>query len=390
MDALTGLFLLLALIVALLATVSRSLLRQAISRPYVAETWIPEAYVKSGDTIVFRKFKVGTVLDVSAHYWTPEHSGNWFRVRLGINREFGDAITDRFTTTVEVSPLGGLTGNTLTLLAPGGTKPTAIEGVHAPTESFERLGTPLSAVPDGRTVVLEFSKPASLLDDITAKVNDAIDKAVPMVLNIVETTERLLKQLADPKGELFGAIASARGMIDHLTASNGPIESTIGLVRTNLETLNATQNDVRKVLGHADDLIAGIQRGEGAVGGLVADPKMKQQVVALLEDFHALAGRLDPLLVSAGGTLANVEVATRELPQLVAELKSILTKLDRTADSLPGAAEDVRQTILEANRLLLAIQQLPLIRGNVADPPEVEPLTLPTSTTPTTTGSGKP
>ncbi len=380
MDALTGLFLLLALIVALLAVVSRSLLRQTLSRSYVAETWIPEAFVKAGDTIVFRKFRVGSVLDVDAHYWTHEHGGNWFRVRLGIDHEFGDAITDRFTTTVEVSPLGGLTGNTLILAPPGDEKPALPEGVARPVAGLEQSGVPLSKTPDGKTVVLEFRRPASLLDDLTAKVTHAVDEILPKVMSIVDTTDRLLKSLADPEGELFKTTASARALIDRLRDPQGPVETTLVAVRTNLDTLNAMQSDIRKVIGHADELIAGIQRGEGAVGGLIADPKMKEQVATLLSDAHALTVRLDPLVVNATATLANVEVATRELPKLLADLKSILGKLDLAANSLPGTAEDVRQTILEANRVLLAIQQLPLIRGNVAEPPAVEPLTLPAST----------
>lgn len=179
LHSLTGVFVLTALFVAAVAVISRPTLLGWFGRIRTCETWLPEAYVKRGDAVEFRSFAVGRVVGVDPHPWHTEHGDAWFKVTFAIEHDWLEAVTDEFTLSVSVGPLGALTGSNLVLLAPG-----ERESLDR-TNRAEKRGRPLATYDEDDVVELVFDAPVSLLDELSGRARDVLDRLGPQAEDLI-------------------------------------------------------------------------------------------------------------------------------------------------------------------------------------------------------------
>jgi len=110
---------------------------------------------------------------------------------------------------------------------------------------------------------------------------------IPMDVMITQTMASI-KDLADSVNNqgVFGAqlnqtmkeVRQLSANLNQLVASMGP---TVKDTLRNLDAASARLNDV---MAKADALLAGIEKGEGVVGGLLKDPQMKEDVKESVSD----------------------------------------------------------------------------------------------------------
>jgi len=378
--SLTGLFVLTALLIAGLAILSRSTLRGWLGTVRRCEAWLPEAYVDKGDAVVFRAYTVGRVAAVQPHPWHTEHGTSWFKVLIDIDRTWAEAITDEFTVTVSVGPLGALTGSSLVLLAPG--ELMALD----PTRLAVRRGRALSTFGKREVMDLNFQPPSSLLDELTDRARQLLDELGPQVEQLIVDVGGVVDELARHDGDLFTFVRLLRATAEGLQKPLDDSVAVLGEVRTLIQTMNDPSGSVQLMLGHAAAVAAAIEAGEGVVGGLLREGEIKRETVELFQRTNDVLAETRGLLVSSQATLKDVNDSTREVPAIVTGVRDLLTqfgvivaRFDTTSRVLPGLAEEVRRALEQTNLVLVGLRESALLGffADFAPPPPGEPLVLP-------------
>lgn len=158
--------------------------------------------------------------------------------------------------------------------------------------------------------------------------------------------------------------------------------------------LQDPEGDLQRMLGHLSSITGSISRGEGAVGRLMVDRQVADDLQAMLADVNRLVRQLAPLLESLGATAENVSALSgtfrdqadsipelsESVQRLLASLNTVLSDLSRTTPELPRIARSVgdaasgvpvltlqvQQVMLELERLLQQLQSHWLIGGGKA------------------------
>lgn len=378
--SLTGLFLLVALFAGGVAILSRATLQRWLGTVHSCEVWLPEAYVKPGDGVEFRSFRVGQVERVEARPWDVSHGDRWFRVQLAIESDWADAITDAFTLTVSLGPLGALTGTNLILLAPD-----ELATLDADHPAMQR-GRALADFAANEAPELRFQKPVSLLDELSSQAEALLDRLGPEAEKVIAKFGSIADELARSDGDLFTFVRLLRQTAEGLQQPLQDAVVVLGEVRTLMLALNDPEGPVQRVLAHAAELGAAIERGEGVVGGLLRDGEIKQETVTLFRQTNALLDETRALLARTQTTLGDVNLSSAELPAIVrnvgvivADLGEVVKRLDTASRVVPGLTEDVRRALEQTNLLMTGLRESRVL-GLFADfspPPPGEPLVLP-------------
>jgi ABC-type transporter Mla subunit MlaD len=274
LHSLTGVFVLAAFLVAGIAVISRPTLLGWFGRIRTCETWLPEAYVKKGDAVEFRSFAVGRVIDVEAHPWNTERGRDWFKVTLAIEHDWIEAITDQFTLTVSVGPLGALTGSNLVLLAP-----EELVTLDVANPAVKR-GRPLKSY-DDEAVELVFNDPMSLLDEFSERARDVFDRVGPQAEEL---------------------IVRAQAVIDELGREDGDLRTFVRHLRDRAEGLDLLLDDASLVLQETHVLVRSLNDPEGSVQRALAD---------------------------VADSAARVDTASRTLPGLAEEVRRAVEQTNR-------------------------------------------------------------
>lgn len=378
--SLTGLFVLAALLIAGLAIISRSTLQGWLGTVQKCEVWLPEAYVKKGDAVAFRGFTVGRVASVHPYPWHAERGMDWFKVLIDIDRTWSDSITDEFTLTVSVGPLGALTGSSLVLLAPGELR--TLDKEHR----AERRGSALASFDRDVAVELKFKPPSSLLDELTDRARQLLDELGPQAQEVLATLGEVVDELARSDGDLFTFVRLMRTTAEGLQK---PIDDSVVIladVRTLIQTINDPNGSLQRLLAHAAAVGAAIEAGEGVVGGLLREGEIKRETVELFQRTNDLLEGTRGVLASTQTTMNDVNDSTREVPVIVAGVRDLVTqfgviveRFDTASRVLPGLAEDLRNALGQTNQVLVGLRESAFL-GLFADfkvPPPGEPLVLP-------------
>jgi len=378
--SLTGLFLLAALFAAGVAIVSRATLQRWLGVVHSCEVWLPEAYVKPGDSVEFRSFRVGQVERIDARPWDPSHGDRWFRAQLALDAAWAEAITDAFTLTVSLGPLGALTGTNLVLLAPDET------GTLDERHPAVRRGRSLASYAADEVPELQFQKPVSLLDELSDQAQALLARLGPEAEAVIAKFGAIADELARDDGDLFTFVRLLRQTAEGLQQPLQDAVVVLGEVRTLMLSLNDPAGPVQRVLVHAAELGAAIERGEGVVGGLLRDGEIKQETVTLFRQTNALLDETRALLVRTQTTLGDVNLTSAELPAivrnvgaLVADLGAVVQRLDTASRVVPGLTEDVRRALEQTNLLMTGLRESRVLGlfADFAPPPPGEPLVLP-------------
>ncbi len=377
---LTGLFVLAGLFLAGVAIVSRSTLQGWFGTIRRCEAWLPEAYVKKGDAIEFRSFRIGQVASIAPFPWHTERGTSWFKVVLALDDDWAEAITDEFTLTVSVGPLGALTGTSLVLLAPD--ELVTLD----PRNPAVRRGKALAEFGPDDVVELEFRQPVSLIDELSDQARKLLDRLGPEAEVVIAKFGAIATDLARPEGDLFTFVRLLRETAEDLQRPIDDAVAVLGEVRTLMEALNDPAGPVQRVLAHAAALGAAIERGEGVVGGLLREGEIKEETITLFKRTNGVLEETRALLARTQATLADVNASSAQFPGIVTGLGDLVVKLgdvaarvDTASRVVPGLAEDVRRALEQTNLLMTGLRESSVLGlfADFAAPPPGEPLVLP-------------
>jgi hypothetical protein len=197
-------------------------------------------------------------------------------------------------------------------------------------------------------------KTGGLVEDARRAVGDAAGA----MRQVNETARRLDSLLADPKTaglveEARRTVAEARGAMERLNRVAQEIEQGRGLLHALIYGESRLVSDLDRVLGRADTLLAGVERGEGAVGVLLRDADAARalkrvvtaadglaQSVERARDADGLLQALvfDPRGKELVGDLREAARHFREVTARVARGEGLIGQLTQ-----PGTEETVKQ-----------------------------------------------
>jgi len=380
LHSLSGAFVLAALFVAGVAVISRPTLLGWFGRIRTCEAWLPEAYVKKGDTVEFRSFAVGRVTGVHPHPWRTERGQAWFRVTLAIERDWTEAVTDEFTLTVSVGPLGALTGSSLVLLAPD------------ERETFDLLnpavqrGRALQSYDEDEVVELAFQGPVSLIDELSGRARDVLDRVGPQGEALIQSAREVLDWLGSEEGELLTFVRVLRGKVEGLQEPLEDLGVILQDTRVLVQSLNDPEGSIQRVLADAAAISAALERGEGLVGGLLSEGPLEEHTTDVLLRASGVLEETRALLVQGQVTMSDVNDGSQALPELVtrlvelvAQVGDVIARVDTASRALPGLAEEVRRALQQSNQVLVGLRESTLVNlfMDLSAPPSGNPLILP-------------
>ena len=144
------------------------------------------------------------------------------------------------------------------------------------------------------------------------------------------------------------------------------------LILAVVEDLQNPAGDMQQLLTNLNTVSGKMARGEGVLGRLLAEEKMMDDFVALVDGLNKSMARFDPLFDDLTTTIGNVaEISaqineqSKGLPEITLKLKELLVSvqavmkdMSRTTPQLPRIAENVAQATDSVPVLLLQTQQV--------------------------------
>ncbi|MFO0549566.1 MAG: MlaD family protein [Polyangiaceae bacterium] len=141
--------------------------------------------------------------------------------------------------------------------------------------------------------------------------SDAGEKQIAAILkNLAEVTEQLNETVKENREAVKGTLANVNAITGNAKPQVADILENIkqvsedirqmtgraadggksGEIRSTLERVDRAAASLESALGHADNIAAGIDRGEGTVGRLVKDDKLINEVENVVQDVGDLVG----------------------------------------------------------------------------------------------------
>jgi phospholipid/cholesterol/gamma-HCH transport system substrate-binding protein len=137
-----------------------------------------------------------------------------------------------------------------------------------------------------------------------------------------------------------------------------------------VEDLQNPQGDLQQLFANLKTVSGKIARGEGVVGRLLAEEKMMDDFLALLDRLNKNMTRFDPLIDDLSTTIGNVaklsakiNEQSKDLPEITLKLKELLVSVQgvmddfsRTTPQLPRIAENMSEATDNVPVLMLQTQ----------------------------------
>ncbi|MFQ5508326.1 MAG: MlaD family protein [Leptospirillia bacterium] len=273
-----GILLLAAFLVGTSAIVFFSGIREYFRPTFPVHTYLTKVSgLKPGAVVMLSGVTVGnvTTLDLA-----PEKDA--VKVSMKIYTALGEAVRENATATLGSQ---GLLGDKYIELDPGSQElpPIAVDGVIQPN---------LDA--------LDIDQVMGQAEDVTKKLNDLLDEMTGLAREIREGGGTAGKLLADS-----GLYDNARKAAAELTDTAKALSETASTYdklgdkvgKTFLEgdgTLKRLADNpepfekLNASLGHMDTVLGRLEEGEGALGKLLNDPEMADEMTGLVQDIRAL------------------------------------------------------------------------------------------------------
>jgi phospholipid/cholesterol/gamma-HCH transport system substrate-binding protein len=171
-------------------------------------------------------------------------------------------------------------------------------------------------------------------------------------------------------------------LIDDLRAKVFPIIDETNRAVTALanlaDAMQSPDGDLRRLLASMQTIAGRIERGEGAVGRLLADDSLVRDLEKTLASANGLVGQMRPILADLQNVSRDVSALSGAMSQqskavpglvedagaTVASLRAIARDLSQTSPGLPALLAQTQQTTLELERLLLQLRSHWLLGGS--------------------------
>ena len=138
------------------------------------------------------------------------------------------------------------------------------------------------------------------------------------------------------------------------------------------EELQDPDGDMQQLLKNLNTVSGKIARGEGVVGRLLAEEKMMDDFLALVNQLNHNMARFDPLFDDLSVTIGhvadistkineqskNLPEITRSLKELLASVQAVMEDLSRSTPQLPRIAKNVSDATNNVPVLMLQTQQV--------------------------------
>lgn len=185
------------------------------------------------------------------------------------------------------------------------------------------------------------------------------------------------------KGEgTIGRLLSGSGVAEDLEAvlaasrrDAGPLlvqgRESLKQMATLVGNLERTRSEMSELIGNLNVLTTNVQAGRGAVGRLLKDPRLAEDLALLIAETRTLATRGNETLSAVRGTMANVQAGTAKLPEITRAVAA------ETRD-MAGLVLQTQRMLREMERLIEGIQRHWLVRGYV-DPKANDTTRIPPS-----------
>ena len=177
----------------------------------------------------------------------------------------------------------------------------------------------------------------------------------------------LLEKGSGLLNDVHGSINDIRGRVDTaLDSITNTVNHTDGLItRAKPDVLKIT-GDGKQITAKIDNLVAGLNAGQGPAGMLLKDEKTKQQMEATLRNVNRISVRIDQASEQANKMLADFQ--SRDLAAktqaTLANAQSMTAKLDNTLtealakdDMGEDGASNLRRTLSNLNRTTANLAQ---------------------------------
>lgn len=167
--------------------------------------------------------------------------------------------------------------------------------------------------------------------------------------------------------------------LDISRGSGEPLDWTYAVISASLErppteNLGAMMDEIKqKVMPIIDEthrsvqllasIMSRIERGEGAVGRLLADDQLVRNLEATAANANASTQAIPGILSRVEKSLAQVQSASRDLARATPEMPELARNLEETSKSLPMLMLQVRATTAELQQLVVQLRGHWLLGG---------------------------
>jgi phospholipid/cholesterol/gamma-HCH transport system substrate-binding protein len=167
--------------------------------------------------------------------------------------------------------------------------------------------------------------------------------------------------------------------LDISRGAGEPLDWTYAVISASLErppteNLGAMMDEIKqKVMPIIDEthrsvqllasIMSRIERGEGAVGRLLADDQLVRNLEATAANANASTQAIPGILSRVEKSLAQVQSASRDLARATPEMPELARNLEETSKSLPMLMLQVRATTAELQQLVVQLRGHWLLGG---------------------------
>jgi phospholipid/cholesterol/gamma-HCH transport system substrate-binding protein len=247
---------------------------------------------------------------------------NHVQVKLAILEKYASRIRQNAVAVVE-SPT--LIGSEYIAIVPGSTDAPAIE-------------------PEGEIA----SKEKRSITDILTEFE--VEKTALLVVKAIQDITQVTARLGDPKGPLIASLENIE-----------KVSANVQKITTDLEAGKGPMGLLLKSEDVLQRLVVSIERMSQILASIQATTDQAPQTMALVQaNLSALQGNMDEanrILIELKAITADLKAGSRNIPQISTTFKE--------------GIQEVRQGVEQTNRVVEALQNSYLIRGNL--PPEPIP-----------------
>jgi ABC-type transporter Mla subunit MlaD len=223
---------------------------------------------------------------------------------------------------------------------------------------------------------------------------DEQTERMTMVVNVNPRFARFIRSGAQQGGSVDESTASKAiirvpiGIGDpfvEITRGQGPLLAQGAVLPSELEistadSINQTINDVRNktlpevegLLKQYSQLAADLQNQQGPfVKTLVHLDRLSENldrtdtVVGRITSDREFADKLDKAVTNLAASSDQIHQVLGNLQETTTKLPGVMTSLKQTVDTLPGVMLHTQQALIEVQKLVKAVESLPIIGGGV-------------------------
>jgi phospholipid/cholesterol/gamma-HCH transport system substrate-binding protein len=286
----------------------------------------------------------GTVL------WTG-HSQRWFKSRVTLRIVLPEAGAAGIRQGSEVYFLGTLVGSVSDVIVDKTGRMEAEADIRSDFFRFVRVDS--SAV-----VKMKFGVAGDSYFEITRGQGKPLPEKNASIVCKEQYQSALEAAVEEIRDQTLAVLKKTSTGLDTWTA-----------LGTNLIT---TQEQLERLVGRLNDVVADVEQGKGTAGKLITDPALADEMRRLLTRANEVMSGLQDVTTNLNVAVKNVQNGTTRLPE-------ITDAIANGTKDLPALVRQTQVSMREIERVVEAMQRTWLLRSHVnwTNPPPLDPRSEP-------------